>query len=42
MKWADMLFVPGIVIGVAGLLLMTASNPLYQYITEKTERKACA
>lgn len=39
MKWVDMLFVPGIVIGVAGLLLMAVANPLYHYITKKQREK---
>lgn len=39
MEWAGKLFVPGIVIGVAGLLLMAAANPLYHHITKKQREK---
>lgn len=39
MEWAGKLFVPGIVIGVAGLLMMAAANPLYHYITKKQREK---
>lgn len=39
MEWADKLFVPGIVIGVAGLMLTVTANPLYNYITKKRREK---
>lgn len=39
LEWASKLFIPGIVIGVAGLLLMAAANPLYHHITKKQREK---
>lgn len=39
MEWVGKLFVPGIVIGVAGLLMMAAANPFYHYITKKQREK---
>ena len=39
MVWSGLLFVPGIVIGLAGIFLMTLAYPLYKKITEKERRK---
>ena len=35
MVWADALFLPGIVIGLIGLVGIAAAYPLYRYITKK-------
>ena len=39
MVWADTLFVPGIVIGVTGIIGVCAAYPLYACITKKQRRK---
>lgn len=35
MVWADTLFVFGIIIGIIGILGVTAAYPIYMYITKK-------
>ena len=40
MVWMGNLFIPGIVIGVAGLLAIAAAYPVYTHITKKTEGEA--
>ena len=39
MVWADTLFIPGIVIGVIGLIGVCAAYPLYSHITKKQRDK---
>lgn len=39
LEWAGRLFLPGVVIGFAGLLLIAAANPLYHCITKKQREK---
>ena len=39
MVWADTLFVPGIVIGVIGIIGVCSAYPLYACITKKQRRK---
>lgn len=39
MVWMGNLFIPGIVIGVAGLLAIAAAYPVYTYITKKQREK---
>lgn len=39
MVWAGEWFVPGIVIGVAGIALICCAYPLYVRVTEKERRK---
>lgn len=39
MVWADKWFIPGIVIGVAGLLLIAAAYPVYTRMTKKRREK---
>ena len=39
MVWADALFIPGIVIGVIGLIGVCAAYPLYSHITKKRREK---
>lgn len=39
MVWADTLFIPGIVIGVIGLIGVCAAYPLYSHITKKRREK---
>lgn len=37
--WSEELFLPGVVIGVVGLIGITAAYPLYTYITAKEREK---
>lgn len=37
--WADMLFVPGIIIGVIGIGAVAVAYPLYSHITKKEREK---
>lgn len=39
MLWAEKLFVPGIVIGVAGLAILALTYPLCHLITKKQREK---
>lgn len=39
MVWMGNLFIPGIVIGVAGLLVIAAAYPVYTHITKKQREK---
>ena len=39
MVWGGSLFVPGIVVGVLGLLLISCAYPLYVRVTEKERKK---
>lgn len=39
MVWMGNLFIPGIVIGVAGLLAIAAAYPVYMHITKKQREK---
>lgn len=39
MVWMGNLFIPGIVIGVAGLLAIAAACPVYTHITKKQREK---
>ena len=39
MVWMGNLFIPGIVIGVAGLLAIAAAYPVYTHITKKQREK---
>ena len=39
MVWAEMWFVPGIVIGIAGIVILALALPLYQRITRKEREK---
>lgn len=39
MVWADALFLPGILIGLAGICGMLAAYPLYAHITRKRREK---
>ena len=41
MVWSAALFVPGIIIGVIGIVLIALANPVYNSITQK-ERKRIA
>ena len=35
MVWAETMFVPGIIIGIVGIIGVAAAYPLYAYITKK-------
>lgn len=37
--WGDSLFIPGIIVGVIGIALVSVANPLYNYITKKEREK---
>lgn len=37
--WGNSLFIPGIIVGVIGIALVSAANPLYNYITKKERKK---
>jgi hypothetical protein len=37
--WEDRYFVPGIIIGVAGLVMMGLAHPMYHHITKKQREK---
>lgn len=39
MVWADTLFIPGIVIGLIGIAVLTAAYPLYQHMTKREREK---
>ena len=39
MVWADTLFIPGIIIGIIGIIGICAAYPLYSYITKKQRKK---
>lgn len=39
--WAETLFIPGIAVGILGIVLIILANPVYQYIT-KIERAKIA
>lgn len=39
MIWADTLFIPGIIIGVIGILGILSAYPLYVRITDKQRKK---
>lgn len=39
MVWADTMFIPGIIIGVAGIAGISAAYPLYRHITKKRREK---
>ena len=39
MVWSDVLFVPGIVIGVIGIIGICTAYPLYAFITKKRRNK---
>lgn len=39
MIWAETMFLPGIVIGVAGIVVVAAAHPLYTHITKKRREK---
>lgn len=39
MMWADSLFVPGIVVGVIGMMIIGIAYPMYVKITEKQKQK---
>ena len=39
MVWGDTLFVPGIIIGMAGIIGVAAAYPLYARITRKERQK---
>lgn len=37
--WAGNLFLPGVIIGLVGIAVLTAAYPLYQHITKKEREK---
>lgn len=39
MVWADSLFLPGIVVGIVGIVGVSISYPLYAHITKKEREK---
>ena len=39
MVWAETMFIPGILIGVIGLMGISAAYPLYTHITRKRREK---
>lgn len=39
MVWADTLFIPGIIIGVIGIIGVACAYPVYNYITKKQRDK---
>lgn len=39
MVWEEMLFIPGVIIGIVGLIGMAAAYPLYNHITKRTREK---
>lgn len=39
MVWADTLFIPGIIIGVMGMIGLSITYPIYSYITKKQRTK---
>ena len=39
MVWADTLFVPGVVIGIVGMVLIASACPVYKIVTKKQREK---
>lgn len=39
MVWGEMWFVPGVLIGIAGIAIVSLAYPLYNYITKKEREK---
>jgi hypothetical protein len=39
MVWTDRLFIPGIIIGIVGIIAVTISYPLYTHITRKERER---
>ena len=39
MEWAGRWFVPGIIIGVIGIVMIALAYPLYEHITKKERKK---
>ncbi len=39
MVWADRFFVPGIIVGIIGIAVLSASYPVYNYIIKKEREK---
>ena len=39
MVWMEQLFMPGIIIGIVGIVAVAVSYPLYTYITKKEREK---
>ncbi|MBQ7943373.1 MAG: hypothetical protein IJ326_04840 [Lachnospiraceae bacterium] len=39
MVWTDMLFIPGIIIGLIGMAILSVAYPLYKSITKKQREK---
>ena len=39
MVWADALFVPGIVVGIFGIAILSSAYPMYKKITHKQREK---
>ena len=39
MVWADMVFVPGIIVGILGIAILSQAYPLYKKITRKQREK---
>ena len=39
MVWTDRLFIPGIIIGIVGMIAVTISYPLYTHITRKERER---
>ena len=39
MVWQGVLFIPGIIIGLAGIGLVAAAYPVYNYVTKKEREK---
>jgi len=39
MVWSDTLFIPGIIIGVVGIVGICAAYPLYQCVTKRRRDK---
>ncbi|MGN1087274.1 MAG: hypothetical protein ACI4Q5_09580 [Porcipelethomonas sp.] len=39
MVWADRFFVPGIIVGIIGIAVLSASYPIYNYIIKKEREK---
>ncbi len=39
MVWADALLIPGIIIGVIGIVLIALANPIYNIITKKERER---
>ena len=39
MVWADVWFVPGIVVGIIGIVMVSLAYPLYNHITQKERER---